>query len=199
MSLTEQSIEVLRHENPNHAFVFRETKSYRDGPVVPDELERLADQVSRCESVVTPERACVVFGRGSQTRSVYRELSQSASIRILWQGSFMPWWLSPLALIAAAHGGLLQATDRSEAKRAVMLLANLAAVELYSFRVDLLDGVVEHVRQAKWRAHIGSRIAVDPGYFCLGVDGDSSDSATGIFAWVSYGPTCPDDLKAAVA
>ena len=66
-----------------------------------------------------------------------------------------------MALLAAAHGGLIQATDRDQAKPAVLRLANLAMVELYSFRADLLNTVAEHVRQARWRAHIGPLVGVE--------------------------------------
>ena len=199
MSLAEKSVDDLRQQNPNHAFVYRETYSYRDGSVAPSELEQILGSVSACESLATHKRACVVFGRGSQPAGAYRELAQSPGVHVLWHGEFTPWWLRPLALLAAAHGGLIQATDRDQAKPAVLRLANLAMVELYSFRADLLNTVAEHVRQARWRAHIGPLVGVDPGYFCLGVDGDSRESSTGIFAWASYGTGCPDDLKASVA
>jgi hypothetical protein len=199
MTLTEKSVDALRTQNPNHAFVYDETVSYRDGPLAPAELERIVSQVSACECLATSQRACLLFGRGSQTRGTYQDLAKYPGVRILWQGAFCPWWLRPLTVIAAAHGGLIQATVGVQAKPLLLRLATLAMVELYSFRIDLLDTVAQHVNQAKWRGMVGTVVGADPSYFTLGVDGDSQESATGLFAWSSWGRACPADLKASVA
>jgi hypothetical protein len=174
------------------------TSALLEGPITRAELASLLRHVSACGNLLNEQRACVLFGRGSQTRREYRELGQIAGLRILWQGDFVPWWLLPLAIIAASHGGLVQVTDRAQATQAMLRLADLAMVELHCFRADLLDAVVQHVRQKRWRADVGHLVGNDPSYFTLGVDGDSHESATGAFAWLSYGVECPDDLRSSV-
>ena len=199
MPLTEQSIRELKAQNPKHVFLHGATSSYHEGPVSPAELASLMKRVSDCGNLVNEKRACVVFGRGSQTRQEYREIGQIRGLSILWQGAFTPWWLLPLAIVAAAHGGLVLVMDGSQAAPLMLRLSNLAMVELYSFRADLLDAVVEQVRQERWRADVGPVVGNDPSYFTVGIDGDSHESVTGVLAWVSYGADCPADLKSLVS
>jgi hypothetical protein len=199
VALTERSITELKNQNASHAFLHSATSSYRDGPMTPGELKSIMGHLSSRGDLANENRACVVFGRGSQTRQVYRELANTPGLSVLWQGAVVPWWLLPLAIVAAAQGGLVRVTASDQAGRAMLRLTNLAMVELHSFRADLLEGVVQHVRQNRWRASIGRLVGKDPSYFTLGVDGDNSDCATGIFAWSSYGSECPAELKALVA
>jgi hypothetical protein len=196
--MTERSISELRARHPNHVGVRGATSAFHEGPIARAELASLMTRVSACEDLLNEGRACMLFGRGSQTRQEYRDLARIEGLSILWQGEFVPWWMLPLALIAASHGGLVRVMDRTRAAQAMLRLADLAMVELYSFRVDLLDEVLEHVRQHRWLADVGRVVGNDPDYFTVGVDGDSNESATGAFAWASYGAECPADLKSSV-
>jgi hypothetical protein len=199
VAFTERNVADLRAKNPGHAFLHPATSCYRDGPITSSELASIIEQVSACDTVANDKRVCLVFGRGSQTRGVYRELERTHGLEVLWQGPVMPWWLLPLALVAAAHGGLIRVTERTQAPQVMLRLAHLAAVELYSFRAELFPSVAQHVGQTRWRANIGHLVGNDPTYFTVGVDGDSHDAPTGIFAWVAYGAECPQDLKSAGA
>lgn len=198
MPLTERSIAELKTRNANHALLYGATSSYRDGPITPAELASIMQHISACGNLANEKRARVVFGRGGQTRQSYRELGQTQGLSILWQGAFLQWRLRPLVIVAAAHGGLVRVTDSAQAARAMLGLADLAMVELYSFRADLVEAVVHHVRQDRWRASVGRLVGNDPTYFAIGVDGDSRDSATGAFSWVSFGSECPEELKSSV-
>lgn len=119
-----------------------------------------------------------------------------SGIDVLWQGAVVPWWLIPITVVVAAQGGLVRVIDVSQAAPVVSRLAHLAMVELYSFHAELLPAVVQHVREAGWRARVGNVVGNDASYFALGIDGDSHHSDTGLFAWASHGAECPAELKA---
>src|SRR5262249_5556878 len=159
---TKWNIPELRTQSPRHAFLHPATSCYRDGPMTSTELASVLDQVSACDALANDKRACLVFGRGSQTRQVYRELERTQGLQILWQGPTTPWWLLPLSLVAAAQGGLVRVKERVQAAQAMLRLAHLAAVELYSFQADLLPSVAEHVKQNRWRSNVGDLVGNDP-------------------------------------
>jgi len=192
--LMARDVPTLRENG--HGHVYQETTEYFNGAIGSSDLERLLESVTNAASLLEPGRACVIYGYGSSTRSLYRQLDELDGIVVLWHANFGPWWMKPLLSVAASRGGLLQVTNREAAAVAFLPMAHLAMVELYSFRAELLPSIVKYVRKNTWRSFIGTLLGEeDPSYFCLGVDGDVPDNDLDYFGWVSFGGECPVDLQ----
>lgn len=174
-----------------HAHILEQTYAYCEGGITENEFLSIASQLAACEELFGPDRVCVLFGYGSQPRRTYGKLRQSASTYVLWEGPAMPLWAYPLSYLVSAQSGLVVVRNGSAMEKALVMLAGLAMVELYSFSSALSSRVVTHVRSRRWRSEVGKVIGTDPGYYCFGLDGDWATYP----AWFSYGPECPPRLK----
>ncbi|PTY03002.1 hypothetical protein DB347_22670 [Opitutaceae bacterium EW11] len=74
-------------------------------------------------------RSLFVFALGSQRSAVFDALQRNPAIRVVWRGSFLPWWATPFGIIAAAYGGILQIRDVSGLETVRDNLVRMAAVE----------------------------------------------------------------------
>jgi hypothetical protein len=192
--LEQLDVPALREAGSSH--IYPRTLEYFHGESNTDGPKHFIDQVAEAPSLLSPGRVCVLYGYGSRPTNTYRWIQDLEGIDLIWHDDFGPWYLKPLQFVAASHGGLMRVTERSALIETFGELAHLAMVELYSFRKSLLPGVIDYVRQMKWRSFIGTRIgAEDESYFCFGVDGDSTNTDLQYFCWASYGEECPDDLR----
>ena len=194
MPLVVQNIE----SNRGDGHVYAETARLAEGPISREEFLSMAAAVS--DHLLTGEsRACVAYGYGSRPRALYQQLRHDPDVSLLWDATISPWWMKPLALLAAAHGGLVQIRSPRRVTTLMDELSELAMTELYSFPRTVLKNVRSYVEQNTWRSFPGEVVGQDSAYFCLGVDGDSRDAPdTGHFAWVSYGSECPESLVRAI-
>lgn len=198
MALIQASLSELQAQSPTHGHLCCATNAYFAGGLEVDRLDALLHRISSTDDLLSDQRACVLFGRGSRPRRVYSDLQADLRVQVVWEGPFVPWLLRPLSWLAAAHGGLVKVLDRSAVADTFRNLADLALVELYSFEAESLESVVNTVLRDRWRAQIGPVVGSTPAYFCLGVDGDSRDTAEGLFAWSSFGAECPVSLRSAI-
>ena len=110
--LQEQDVEALRARKAGHSGILRATENYWEGGLDAEELSVLTSALA---DVPLPEdMTWVLYGYGSQTASCYRELGNTSGVDVLWTARFGPWWLFPLTLLAASHGGLLRLDDRKQ-------------------------------------------------------------------------------------
>ncbi len=179
------------HASRDYAHVRPNTHALFEGPLTQVEL---ADVIWQLPSAFAADeqRACYVFGFGSQTRSAYRLISEIDGVQIHWQGKFGPGCLMPLLWLAASHGGLIEVSNPRSLPRLVETLAHLAMLEVYSVSKVLSPQLLAHVKTKQWTSSPFEVVALDPAYICIGVDGDSQDSESGIFGWFSYGKLCQE-------
>lgn len=168
------------------------------GPIPRDEVLAIARHLAQVSDLVAGPRVCLAYGYGSQPRAVYRQLRTRTGLRVLWQATFGPLWLRPLASLFAGQGGLIQVLDPHDVPTLVDALSDLAMTELYSCSAERLSDVVDLVRRDGWRSFIGPVIGRDSDYFCFGVDGDAHSTPTRHVAWISYGSDCPTALQVAI-
>lgn len=194
--LSERSISDMKAGWPEHWHVYAEAPNRYFGAQLSDAvLSQLLSRLGESDALSGRERTCALFGFGSQTRGLYRALGATPGLEVIWRADFGPWWLRPLGLIGAAHGGLIRVDDARAVPDAVRALARLAMVEVYSFRSDLWRQVEDYVLAATWRSFIGPLLArQDRSYFCFGVDGDSP-GPDAYSVWCSFGAECPEDLQ----
>jgi len=169
-----------------YPYVRPTTGALYEGPLTDPEF---ANALSSLSSVFTADERsiCCLFGFGSQTKSTYRQISELDGVEILWDGSFGPGCLTPFLALIASHGGLLQVFGSSSISPAFRILANLAMVEVYRFSVEFRPQLIEYVNENRWMSTPFTIVAKDSAYICFGVDGDSPDSESGIFGWLSRG------------
>ena len=194
--LSERNISDVKSHWPEHWHIYAEAPNrYFESQLDEDALSQLLSRLGESDSLCSQERTCALFGFGSQTRGLYRTLDDTPGLEVVWRADFGPWWLRPLGLIAAAHGGLIRVGNAKALPGTVRDLARLAMVEVYSFRSELWPRVEEYVLAARWRSFIGSHLAhEDRSYFSFGVDGDSPDTDAYV-VWSSFGPECPKNLQ----
>ena len=190
-----QDLTRLRRADPPHGHVLDETIAYFEGPIDPGGLGPVA--AALCQAHVPDGMTWVLCGYGSSPRARYADLAGRPGVEVLWSAPILPWWMYPLALVAAAHGGLAHVKDATELPAAIETLATLAMVEAYLVPGSQVPDLVRYV-QHRWRSFIGKVAETDPRYFCLGCDGDSSGPPTGCLAWISYGARCPAEIVDAV-
>jgi hypothetical protein len=197
--LSERNISDVRAGWPEHFHVYAEAPNrYFEGKLDDAALSALLRRIGESTGLSNESRTSALFGFGSQTRHLYGTLDDMPGLDVVWEADFSPWWLRPLGLIAAAHGGLIRVGDARAVPEAVQQLAHRAMVEAYSIRSETWQRVRAYVLDRTWRSFIGSVIGrEDPSYFCLGVDGDSPDTEAYV-VWSSFGPECPGDLQRAV-
>jgi hypothetical protein len=194
--LSERSISDVKASWPEHWHIYAEAPNrYFEAQLPEAALSQLLSRLGELDALPDQERTCALFGFGSQTRGLYRTLGATPGLEVIWRGDFGPWWLRPMGLIGAAHGGLIRVGDAKAVPDAVRTLARLAMVEVYSFRSELWSQVEDYVLAATWRSFIGSLLArEDRSYFCFGVDGDSPDTDA-YTVWSSFGAECPENLQ----
>jgi hypothetical protein len=191
--LTPVTGESDKQTSPDDSFgPFAATAHRLEGTLSTAELDGLLSKVA----MVAPAAGWTwaLFGYGSSPKRRYLALAEREDVDVLWSGSFVPWFLFPLGWIAAAHGGLIHARDHTALPDVFRTLATLAIVEAYLVPASTLPALVTHVTERAWRSRIGSIAGADPGYFCLGADGDVIDPAIDFQAWASYGVTCCQPL-----
>jgi hypothetical protein len=185
----EGTIEDLKARG--HPHILEQTRAYYEGAITDDEFRSIVSRLAACEELLGPERVCVLFGYGSKSRRAYAKLRESAGTYVLWEGPLMPLWAYPLSYLVCAQGGLVVVKDGAAMENALVRLARLAMVEMYSFSSPLLPEVLRHVKARRWKSQVGKVIGTDPSYYCFGLDGDWATYP----AWFSYGPACPQRLK----
>ena len=193
--LEEKEIRALLERYPEHGHLYSTTACYWEGCLSRESLEALAEKTGRAEGLIENSRICIVYGYGSQLTTTYRKLQTLHGLEVVWNGNFGPWWLSPLFLVTACRGGLIRILEVKVIENVLLRLADLAMVELFSFSSELYSELLESIHKNKWRSFPGLIASKDDAYFCLGIDGDSSEVNTGIFGWCSYGPNCPSSLS----
>ena len=156
---------------------------------------QLLNRLAESDAVSGQGRTCALFGAGSQTRALHRELASTPGLEVVWHADFGPCWLRLLGPFMAAHGGLVRILDASVLPETVRALANLAMVELFSFDSEHWPGVKEHVRAERWQSRVDTVLASeDPSYFCMGIDGDPMDSQA-YAVWTRIGTECAETLR----
>jgi hypothetical protein len=193
--LVEQNLEDLRRRHRRHDHLYRQTRAYYEGEIGFDALPEVAGALAATDSLVADQRTCVLFGYGSQPRSLYLDLMDLDAVDVLWHAPMLPLFAYPLALISWSYGGLVCLRESQALTHVLTHLAEGAMVELYSFPRQILQAVRGHVRWRRWRARIGRVVGRHPGHFCWGLDGGYGASCP---AWCSWGEQCPTTLRDAV-
>jgi len=190
--LQARDVTLLRNVEPTHSYILEQTVSYFEGAADKSTLDQITVAVGR---VRLPERMTwVIYGYGSSPRARYIALADRPGVDVLWSAPIVPWWLYPITMIAAAYGGLVHVREASYLRNVFLTLSELAMVEAYLVSESIVPDLVQYVRLHRWRSFIGQVAGKEPGYFCLGVDGDNTDTPTGYLGWVSYGARCPAAL-----
>ena len=192
-----QDIASLFRQPSPHPHLFEATRAYAAGELVREQVAGIVQALGSVRG--NSDYVWLAMGYGSQTKATYTRLCSTEGVRVLWSGRFVPWWLSPLSLIAASHGGLVEVIDEARLPLVIDELSSLAMVEAFAVSRDARDGVLEFVRQRRWRAFIGVVAGIDATYFCFGVDGDSKDASTGYYGWTSWGEQAPSQLVSAIS
>lgn len=174
--------------------IITKPNSLFDQDVTKDQLKNILDLIST-EGVVSEDRFCFLHGHGSHTRDEIWAVGEIDGVDLIWTGPCLPWYLYPLSFIAACQGGLFSLNKPGAIKQSALLLSDLAYVNFYSVDSGLRNEIVNYIKKKKWKA-FPERLLLskDPTFFQLGVDGDSSNSDTGIFAYCRCGPNAPKAL-----
>jgi len=165
-----------------------------EATLTPPELDSALKALAQCHSLVTASRACVGFSGGGRAP----EVQDRVGFGRVWIGSVVPWWLSPLRLIAAGDRILVEITEGS----ALLAFAREAdpcfTLQFHSFERELLDDVYDFLRR--------SRVSADPGEFlereatALGFEVTCDGGRHGTWeVRARVGERCPSDLAAATA
>ena len=158
-----------------------------------DEIDAALRRLAEAPSVVTDQRACVGFSGGGRALDVRGR----AGFGRRWTGSAVPWWLSPLRLIAAGDRSLVEVIEGQR----VLTLAEEAdpcfILAIYSFSRARLDAVFEHMRSGGVTTDPGEVIDQDSSFLELEVWCDGGSHGTW-HASVRTGTDCPEDLVRAV-
>ena len=190
--LVKFELEELLKQHPQHGCIYENTSEYWEGSVTGQYTAEVCSRIAASPELLNTDRVCVIYGYGSQSTSTYRDLAKDRNLRILWEDNFGPWWMGPLLWVAASRGGFIQVLDSESVCSSFTKLTNSAMVEIYSFSSEFLDEVKRYVAANRWKSLIGTVIGRDESYFCYGVNGDDEGGPQG---WVSFGATCPENLK----
>jgi hypothetical protein len=195
-TLAPQDVRTLREEGNRR--IYPSTLKYLEGHLDTSDLMRCLQELAAAPHLLNPTRVCALYGYGGGLRSHNRYFRTAPGIELVWHNDFGgPWWALPLRLIFAWHGGLIRILDGAALADPFVQLGAVG-MEVYSFRADIWDRVVDHARNLNSRSLIGTVIgAEDSTYFCLGTERNHPDDE-GYVVWVSYGSDCPDDLKRVV-
>lgn len=177
--------EKLKHPNTCHEFI---------SELHVEDLEKLTNSLVETSSLINDSRFCIIYGYGNHPKRNYQILKNTEGVEVIWDGTFSPWWLKPLSFFAASHGGLIKIHDINQIPFVFTGLSNLAMVELYSFKKEILNKLISFVKTNRWLSFPAVVIMEDDSYFCLGANGDYAMSKTGILGWSSFGKNCPPDL-----
>jgi hypothetical protein len=191
--LTERPISDF--QGRRHPHILEPTCAYYEGSISDQEFRTIVSRLALCDDLFGPDRACILFGYGSQPRRTYVEMRKTPGVRVVWEGPCMPLLAYPLSYLAAAQAGLVVVENGPAVQTALPMLAQCAMVELYSFSAPLLTRICTHVKRRRWRSKVGSIIGGDLSYYCFGLDGGWDEYP----AWYSYGPECPPRLRTLLA
>lgn len=182
--LEKQDVDALRKEG--HSSLYAQASVLFAGPISSIELEACTVRLG----TIKPPLGMVwlAIGYGSGTKSRYERLRNMPGVDVLWDAPFVPWWLYPVSFIAACRGGLLKINRPEALGECAKELSHLAMFEAFLAPEQMTDGIVAYCRRNRWKSFIGHVIGRDSRFFCLGVDGDNHESATGMHGWVTAGP-----------
>jgi hypothetical protein len=137
-----------------------------------------------------------VYGYGSQTKSQYKEIENLDGVEVPWHGNFYgPWWIAPIALLAASRGGLVKINNPEMLEKVFVKLSSLAMVEMFFFSSNLYEELIPYVKKNTWNSFPGLVASKDESYFSFGFDGDSDNSEGGFSSWSAVGNKCPEVLS----
>lgn len=192
--LKRENVEALR--SGGNAHILEKTAAYFEGPLERNEFVNCAAKLG---SIPVPSGMIWgAYGYGSSPRRRYLSLSQLSGVKIRWMAPCVPWFLYPLSWVAACHGGFIEIAEPVRLEKCLDELSSLAMVEAYLVSRETVPTIDAYVRNNRWKSFIGEVAGVEARYFCVGADGDSRESETGLLAWCSYGPACGDSLVQAM-
>ena len=156
--------------------------------------QRLSDGIrllSETPSLITAERACLVFAGGG------REPDSVPGSRILWRGSATPSWLAPIRIVAAARKTLFEVTEAAQLPQLVEACDTCFIVGIYSCRRGIVPVVIGHLNQAGALASPTQALVPDASHCGLELScGRGNDGEWAVVA--TCGSECPDDLAVVI-
>jgi len=160
--------------------------------------ERYQYILERISESVPADKALYIFGMGKHPRSTYINLKNTSGIEVLWYGSLLPSYLSPLRIFVASYEGIVRVLDPTCVKDVFARLSTLSMAGLYCFDKQLENSFIQTIKSKKYSNYADEIVKEDIGYFIYQVDADSLEASTGIFEIVSYGKDCAKELSGIV-
>ena len=158
------------------------------------QVERFRYVLERIPAAISAGKVCYIFGMGKHPKSTYISFQNTEGIDVVWYGSLLPGYLSPLRLIMASYAGIVRVLNPAKIKDVFEKLSALSMVGLYIFDISLEHRFIEVVKNRKYSRYADEVVKEDSAYFIYLIDADSLESSTGIYEIVSYGKDCPKGL-----
>src|SRR5690349_16913530 len=92
---------------------------------------------------IPTDKSLCLFGMGKHPASTYRALKNMPGIEVVWYGSLLPKYLSPLRILIASYEGVVKVFDPARIKDVFEALSHMSMVGLYIFSKDLEDSFVQ--------------------------------------------------------
>lgn len=147
--------------------------------------------LGRMSESIRSDNAVYIFGMGKHPKSTYLNLKNSLGLEVVWYGSLIPKYLTPLRMLISSYEGIVRVLDVARIKDVFETLSRMSMVGLYVFNKNLEERFVQTVKSQKYSKFADEVVKEDTAYFIYQVDADSSQSSTGILEIVSYGKDCP--------
>lgn len=121
--LSERNISDVRSIWAEHFHVYAEAPNrYFEAELHDAAVSQLLNSLGESDALSKQGRTCALFGFGGQTRELYRTLGDTPGLDVMWRADFGPWWIRPLGLVGAAHGGLIHVRNTKAVPEAVQAL-----------------------------------------------------------------------------
>jgi len=147
------------------------------------------DVLRRVETAKLKEgaRVCYVYGMGSEPKSTYKKFSHIQGVDVLFAESVLPSSLRVFAPIVASYRGLVKIQDMGNVELVFTKLMQLSMVGLYVFSESVEHTFVSLVKANEYSTDYRFGANADPSYFVYIVNGDASDSRTGVIETAVWG------------
>lgn len=133
------------------------------------------------------DSVCYVLGMGAQPKGTYAALKKERGIDVVWTRSILPDPLKILGFFIASYSGLVKILDHEKLPSITKKLSHLSMAGVYVIDKSMEKEFVDCVSGYPSPRNFDFGTKSDSRYFFLIVDGDNSESTTGIVEIVSYG------------
>lgn len=110
--------------------------------------------VAECSWFFEADRSLFVLALGANRSATFDAIALNPELEIIWRGSFLPWWASPLGLISAAYGGIVKVKGLVGLRLVCDNLLPQAAMELLVVTKESEDPIAGKLRALGRKASV---------------------------------------------